>query len=260
MRDTGRSATVLSSLLLFACIPPPLDYGPNGRVTDPRVAFDSVVARREKITAVQGETRVSAETPNGGGSLTQYVIAQTPDRLRLEAVTIFGNPVAVLSSDGQRYAFFDVEHGQFFEGPATASNISRLLPTAIPPDELVSLLLGIPPLPKDAQPVALDIDEQRRTYALTLASGAHRMWIGLDPRTLRPLWVRFPQRDKLGPYFALLSDFDDKTELPKLVKLTGSDPKAFVELKWKEREINPELEPDVFLQEPPENAREIFRE
>src|SRR5690606_17937388 len=108
------------------------------------------------------EARLSAELREGSGKVGQFVLAERPDRVRLETLSFFGQPLAVLTSDGTTFRLHDLENGRFYEGPATAGNVSQLLPVRIPPEELVSLLLGVPPLVTGAEPVLLRVDEEKR--------------------------------------------------------------------------------------------------
>lgn len=251
-RCGGRRERVLGAALaalvgLGGCprAAPVLDFGPGGRLTDPNVAFDAVVARRAKIRSVNGEAKVSVDSPQGGGKVTELVAAEAPARLRLDSVSTFG-PLASLTSDGTTFRLADVEHKRFYEGPATAENVSRLLPVRVPAEELVSLLLGVPPLLPAAQPLRLEVDPVRAVYVLTVTHGSDLETLLLDPLTLRTVGVVVDDRPSLGGYRAGFEGFGGELDLPKVVKVSTLDGSSKVELKWREREVNAPVDPATF--------------
>jgi hypothetical protein len=73
------------------------------------------------------------------------LMIQHPNRLRYESLPPLGPPDFFLSLDGNRLAAFDPAQGAFYRGQATAANLARFLPLALPPARLVPLLLGQPP-------------------------------------------------------------------------------------------------------------------
>lgn len=245
------AALLATVLVLSGCprAPLPLDFGLRGRIDDPAEALEMVKARAAKVHAVRGEAKAKLDTPQGGGSLTQFVIAQAPDRVRLESIDFFGRPVAVLVSDGVFGSLFDVERHLVFQGPATAQMVGRLLPLRLDPAVLVALLLGSPPVPDDATPLSLQVDEQARAYVLTLDTDGGPLTLGLDPATLRTLWVRG------ADWRASFDDWKSVEELPRKVSLTTRDGATKVELSWRDREVNPALEDEVFDFEIPEGAK-----
>ena len=183
--------------------------------------------------------------------------AEAPDRVRLESLSFFGDPLAVLSSDGHQFALHDVKRNEFIQGEASAENVSRLLPLRLPPEELVSLVLGVPPLPANAQPLELTVNEKDRGYELTVSDGGQTEVLLIDTLSLRPKRVDIAGRPGLSPYRAEFDDYDDKLNLPKEVRLIAPDGKSKVELKWREREVNLAIEPEAFVQEVPEGATVI---
>lgn len=244
-----------AALLATVCVlagcpraPLPVDFGLRGRIDDPAVALEAVQARAAKVASVRGEAKAKVDSPQGGGSLTQFVIAQAPDKVRLESIDFFGRPVAVLTSDGFLGSLYDVERHVVFQGLATPQMVGRLLPLALEPSVLVSLLLGAPPV-SAATPVSLEVDEQARAYVLGVEGEHGRLVLGLDPATLRTLWVRG------DAWQARFEDWKGPEDLPRKVSLTTRDGRTRVELSWRDREVNPPLEDDVFVFEVPEGAK-----
>lgn len=258
MTHRWRVALALASLLvLMGCPRRPLEFGPRGRLTDPSIILSALEQRREAVKSVQGEARAALTTPEGSGKLTQFIAAEKPDRIRLESISFFGDPLAVLTSNGQQFALHDVKQNVFFEGEASAENVSRLIPLRLPPSELVSMVLGVPPMPASPQTVGFDVNEKDRGYELTVTDGSQTEVLLFDTLSLRPMRVDMARRAGLSPYRAEFDDYDEKLNLPNVVRLIAPDGKTRVELKWREREVNGSIEPEVFLQEVPEGAKLI---
>jgi hypothetical protein len=242
-----RVALLAVALLLAGCPrPPPLDFGAHGRLTDPAVALEALRARREKARSVNGEARTLVETPDGSGRLTQFVVAERPNRFRIESLSFFGSPLAVMASDGQTFRLHDLENGQFFEQPADAASLARLVPLRIPVAELVDLLVGTPPL-LEGEVRRFELVPEWRAYQLWLGRGEEIQELGLDPATLRPLWVAFRDRPMLSPYRADFEQYEGDEDRPRVVKLRSPDGKTRVELNWRERELDEPVDERVFV-------------
>src|SRR5512145_482413 len=84
---------LLALLSTAACVrrapPPELS-------ADPSALLAQVERTQALVTRVRGEARVKVESPAGSGTVTQLLIAERPDRLRLDTLDFFGNPAAVL--------------------------------------------------------------------------------------------------------------------------------------------------------------------
>jgi hypothetical protein len=252
----GVSGSVLAVLVLAAlrCAhapPRPIDFGTRGRLENPETALESIMSRRDRVKTVRGEGKFSIDSPQGSGKFNAFVEAQWPAQMRLETVTFFGNPVAVLTSDGTHFALNDIEHRQFLEGLATAENVSRLLPVRLKPEDITALLIGVPPIPPTFSDVHMELDEPARAYALSLGRGAATEVVGLDPATLQPVWVRVNRLLSPTAYEAFFENYEKETDLPRVVRLVTEDPKATVELRWQDRQVNGELPLLTFTQSPP---------
>lgn len=248
-------------LLLPGCPKPvvlgPVDFGPHGRLRDPSAALDSILARRDRIKTLRGEARVALESPDGSGKVTENIAACPPGNLRLETISFFGSPIAVLTSDGSGFALNDLEHQKFFQGPATPDNVSRLLPMRLRPEDIVSLLIGVPPLLVATDSVSFDFDELARQYKLVLKTAGAVEVIAMDPATLRPTHVWMNAAAGLTAYEAAFDDYDPAFDLPRSLEVSTREPKAKVQLRWRDREVNTELPVNTFRQQPAPGAERV---
>ena len=76
----------------------------------------------------------------------EVVVAERSGRLRFETLSPFEQPLSTLVSDGAKFALYDLGKKRYYHGPATPTNLSRLLPIRMRGVDIAQLLLGEPPL------------------------------------------------------------------------------------------------------------------
>jgi hypothetical protein len=92
-----------------------------------------------------GKLRVASE--RGKGSVKAVVVAQRPDRLRLETLNLLGQTQTLLVVDGDSFAYFE---GGAIERGRTERDVLRLrLGLDLEPREAVALLLAAPSWPAE---------------------------------------------------------------------------------------------------------------
>ena len=100
----------------------------------------------EQRHGVRGFGKLIFETPRGTLRARQVVIAQYPNRLRLESQNLLGQTQSLLVLDGEQFSFYD---GTGFEqGAVSETLLLEALGLDLAPDEAVSLLLARLPLPE----------------------------------------------------------------------------------------------------------------
>ncbi len=243
-----RRPLVLALLLCSACPRQlPLRFGPEGEIRDPRLLLRALDARSARLSTLSAGGRITVAGPHGGTTGVE-IAAQKPASLRIEIDGFFGNPVALLATDGRRLEIFRVDQGVFAEGAASAENLARLLPAALPPAEAVGLLLADPPrLPNVG---GLRVDPARRAYALTLEGGGRVQILYLDTETLALVGASLA-----GEYDAR---FDDLAPLagvsfPRSLSLAVQE--AHVEIRYRDLQLGQPLDPALFVLQPPPGAR-----
>jgi hypothetical protein len=239
---------LLLALSLASCArrapPPDLSLDPDALLAQVREAAG-------RVTSVRGQARVRVEGA-AGGAVAAFVAAQRPDRLHLEALDFFGNPAAVLATGDGRLAIYDARDRRFYRGGATAENVGRLVPLALPPEDLVAVLCGAPPLGGEAmraEPgpgyVTLELRDGARTTTLRVRAGA----------AVARASVRAPG----GAYEVTygLPGSVEGTMLPGDITVSSDRPKVRVQLGWVDFEANAPLEAALFRLEPPAGARVV---
>lgn len=252
----------LTALLVTGCPRrAPLVFGPEGPIEEPETLLAHLDKRSAQLVSIKAEARVRLRTPQQSGTVTEFIAAMRPAFLHLQTLNFFGKPVAVLVSDGDTFALFHEEQAAYYTGPATAQNVSQLLPIVVSPRELTALLLGDVPRIRPEK-MSLEIDEERRAYLLTLEGNRATQRIWVDTEQLVPL--RSEIRG-IAAYDLDHSNYEKVEGLPfaTTVELIAVDPDGKptgieVRLSWRDIELNPEADLTLFsLPQPP--ATELIR-
>lgn len=244
-----RSTLLLASAALGACAPrhPPPDLS-----LEPGPLLGQVREAAARVVSVRGEARVRAKG-EGRMAVPAFVAAEKPDRLHVEALDFFGNPVAVLVAAGGRLGIYDSRDRTFYRGAATPQNVGRLVPLALAPEELVAILCGAPLLAGEAvraEPgrghVTLEIRDRTRTTTVRVVEGA----------AVARAWIRYAGA---GGYDVANGEWRDLggTSLPENVTLSSERPGVRVEFAWTEVEVNAQLDAALFRIGPPAGARVV---
>lgn len=247
-------ALLLSLAATAACArrAPPPDLS-----ADPAALLAQVEQTQARVERVTGEARVKVQSPAGGGTVTQLITAERPDRLRLVTLDFFGNPAAVLVADGGRFALLDLREGVFLRGAASPRNLARLLPLAIPAPELVQLLCGAAPVvaPRAVAVAAgdgvarLTLEGDGLRQRLDVGAGAAVHGSVVTTTSANPL-----PRDAYDLAFDRFDDLAGRP-FPRRVRLEAPSAKVRLELSWKEIEANGVLPEGSFGLAPPPGVR-----
>jgi len=246
----ARILAAATALLACARVPPP------ELRADPAELLSRLEAAQAKVRSVRGTGRVGISAPGQSGSTDAFLVAERPDRLRIEVTDFFGNVAAVLVSDGERFSLYDARSGAFYRGPPTAENVSSLLPLVLPPGELVAILCGAAPV-RPGTPAS--VEARGGLVVLTVGAGAAASELAVGAE-LAVEEARLPPGGPGGaPGYALefgLFRHQAGRRFPTELALTASSPQARVTLTWKgDLEVNRSSDPGRFRLDPPRGAR-----
>ncbi len=253
-----RPGVALAALALAACVRAP----PPELAADPADLLARVKLAQARVQRVRGRARVHISSPRASGTVTEFLVAEKPDRLRLETYDFFGNLAAVLVGDGKRFAFYDARERTYYRGEPTPENVSRLLPVVLPADELATILCGSAPiLPGEAVAVAPHGSE----VLLTVAAGAvgQRLTIGaelsIEESRVRQIVATAAGERQVSPAYDLSFDIFRHRggyRFPTEATLEAPAAKVKIGLQWKDDlEVNPPEDAEIFRFEPPRGAR-----
>ena len=131
-------------------------FGEDGRVLE---WMESARQRGGERRSMRALAALKLESPSGGGSVREVIVAERPARLRLETLNVLGQTQAVLVTDGERFSFY--EGGEIEEGPVAEGLLWERLGVDLDPEQAVRVLLADPHL-ASAPPRAVYAWEQQR--------------------------------------------------------------------------------------------------
>ena len=250
MRRLRPLAAVAALAALAACGPPRTP--PPALSLDPAELLAQVKAAQANVRSVRGEARVRVEGEAFKGAVRELVAAEKPDRLRVDTLDFFGNPVAQLATSGGRFTLYDARARVVYRGAATPANLARLVPLPLPADALVTILCGSAPLldgrPASAEPgrgvVLLELAGDGRTQRLEI--GEHAA-------------IERSERSGAGGYALRFEHFRFRPggRLPNDLVLRSDSPSVKLELHWTDVEVNAVVEASLFRIDAPRGVRVV---
>lgn len=227
-------------------------------------ATDLLAALKARQTAVRGVSMEARATSWLGGERvrgTVQMLAMRDGRLRFEAEVSLQGTVAALAVLRGGFTYLDHQKHEFKNGPACPWNVASLLRIPLKPDEVAAMLLGDAPAPADPTQASVDWDDLRGVDLLVYPGpGGATLWLGfrrVDP--LKPAWdlVFLEGMEKGAPGRWRVAYDEPKIEdgVPMPQQIRFAEPgKSFddgVEIKVRERSLNPEPTDEAFVLEAP---------
>ena len=211
---------------LFGCagrrvVPSP---PPGGVYTSPEDALRALVASALSDQTLTVTARIEINSHGQRRPLKVALMMKRPALLRLESFPILGPPDFFLSIDAGELRVFSPgkDGGDFYTGQATARNVYRFFPLALPAADMVSLLMGHPPRIEQASSRRGEWEERLYRVDQYIAGEKIRsLWI--DP--VGDLLLRIRAFTE-GGNIAYTAEFAEHTSvgtrfLPQLLTITG---------------------------------------
>lgn len=251
------AVAALAVMAVAGCAPRRIEQLPPPTSLELPAAADllgSLRARRESIRGLRAVARMSYTVDGDSRRARQILVAERPDRLRLEVLSPFGT-VFVLATDKGQLAAYVPEEGVVYRGRASADNLARYIPIDLPVSTAVDLILGTPPMDGRREPVVsredgllkLWQDAERRVYVIWFTDR-------LDP-------ARYEQRDEEGRVLlrASFADFSDvaSVRLPMQIGVELPPSQQRIDIALREPEVNPVVADATFALQTPPGIREI---
>jgi hypothetical protein len=206
-----------------------------------------------RLTGLRAEGSVDMRRAGERVKARVLYLVDRPGRLRFEIESFFDSPISILVADGGRLELWDMRQGRFYTGRATAENLGRLLPAALPLESLLGVLMGQPPWIAHAR-AQLAPGAGAGPYELVLENARERQRIRLDPELLRPVEVEL-FRGAQRVYRLVYEDWEVRGGLavvPRKILFEMPAEQMHLRIKLTEFEANPTLDPALFRLDPPE--------
>jgi outer membrane lipoprotein-sorting protein len=235
-------------LLLLAGCPPRVDVR-STPAPDATALLAEVDASDARVATLQSQAKAHVDARGKKGNVQMFVAVAAPASVHLEVLDFFGKPNGILISDGKQFVMLASDTGTWLRGPATAENVSRVLPVALPPDQLVAMLLGRAPRLPDASPM-LVVDPENNVFRVTLKAGDQTQELWVDPTRRR---VVRSQVDGPGAYTLTFDGFEDVrgAPFPRSISFAGA---GSVALQYTDLRLGEQPGPALFVPQPPEGV------
>jgi outer membrane lipoprotein-sorting protein len=132
----------LCAVLIAGCASFPT---PKQQFRDPTQALQYQALASQRVRSIRAEARIDQRGRGGRIKGTVLMFVERPGRVRFDAMTQFG-PVAILTSDGARFAYSDLRSKRFTTGATCPQNIARFLNLPLSIEQTTQLLLGGTPV------------------------------------------------------------------------------------------------------------------
>lgn len=254
MNAPVRAFAAAGLLFLASCAVTPaprLTGPPDAEAVRSRLLQDEAATR-----TLRGLARVAFEGPQGSGSAQQVVVVALPDRARVEALTPLGTTALVATVRADELRVDSPLRHEYWTGRATRQAVGRLLRVPVPPEPLLRLLAGLPPLPLRAQDPRLSVTPDGAAVRVESVDGEHwqRLWAeGAEPGVTR---------GEVGRASELLFTFvfadrkaADGRSFPFDIRVEDSATRSRLQVQYERLELNRPVDPALFDLPPPADPR-----
>ena len=229
---------------------------------DPAAVLKQLRLRQAAITGADLETRTTSWLEGQRTRASVFMLVDRAGQLRFEAEVALQGTVATLITDGQNFCLADFQSHLAKQGAACPENVASLIPVPLQPPEIAAILLGDAPVSAEAQVVGISWDPKAAADVLEIENAStagvttQRLWItvrpenpggrfdilaveGAAPEERRHWRVGFDEREPAG---------EGGFRHPNLIRFAepGRSFDDGVEIKVKNRKINPAFRPNVF--------------
>lgn len=153
------------------------------RPSDGPSSADQLLKRalaRPMARTLQGMTRLDSYVDGAARKADVLIRLAAPDKVQFQALSPTMDLLAVLTTDGQRFVSYERGGRRCYTGKACPSNLARLVPMAMPADQLVAAIVGRPPI-LPAPERSLHWDEAKKAWRVHLGGARDRdqqdVWI-----------------------------------------------------------------------------------
>jgi outer membrane lipoprotein-sorting protein len=240
---------LLLPLLLAACVPRVLPPTVTVPPSSAELLLERLADSATAFASLEGLARVRIRTEARSQTVTQVLFAEKPDRLRLEALSPFGQPLLVAATDGRQLDVLIPGDGKFYSGEVSPERLQRLTRLPLQLTDLVHLLLyQVPIISHERQSVAPEVDGG--TLLTLHATGARRQELRFD-RLLRLTGAAYFQDDELLLRVGYERFTDDLRPFPMTASLAMPATKTEATVTFSELQTNVTIPPERFRLTPP---------
>lgn len=246
-----RRLPVTFSLILLMLLPVGCARPPVHEWTDLPAAhtlLKRLDERSGQISRVDLEATVSINRQGRHVSSRQFLLVERPDRIRIDALTGFGQLIMQLATDGETLSVLlnTTEPPRFFTGTADDDSLARFVRLRVAADMLVPVLLHALPIMVHQQ---RQVTVEGSQLVLALDQEEARQLFYFDPR-LQVTGMDYirDERVLLGVRYA---DFSARDNFPRRIEVTMPVDEVTVSLKIADVILDPPIPAERFRLQPP---------
>jgi len=183
---------------------------------------------------------VRFSSPGKSFRTQQVILAKRPAFLRLETLSLLGNPQFYLVTNGQDLSMYNPGENRYYRGRANARYFSSLLPLPLDPEEIVALLLGsFAILPHGEASVRSDPQEKLWILDLNDSSQGTTQTLGVEPQSGQVFYTEYRFRGITRRLS--FEDFRSSANhsFPYRILFDSSESRTHLTVEYTDVEINP---------------------
>ena len=174
----GLLTVAAGTLLAASCATLPESRPP--RPPNPEGVRAQLLQDEAVVRSIKGVARFEYNGARGSGSATQVIVVALPDRARVETLSPLGTTALVVTLQGEMLRMHSLVQQEYAFGRASREVLRRLLSVPVPPEFLLRLLAGLPPLPVQAEDPRFQVVVDGSAVRVESVEGEwwQRLWTG----------------------------------------------------------------------------------
>lgn len=223
----------------------------NKGFPSPQSALEAIKPRNNTDTLYQATTKVTHTSPQGKMIFRLAVMMQSPDKLRIESIPVFGPPDFFLTTQQGRLRVYLPGTQELITGNAGPSNLSHFLPLAWSAERWIAVLLGNRPKTSSDTESTRGIMEGQlyRVDVLNGQSIEESLWINPENKHLEKLELITLSGGKENVLFSAFREMEGITLPQNIIIDTGEE--TTIRITYETLEIKKEVNNNLFELSPP---------
>ena len=218
-----------------------------------------VQARNQRIRSIRALARVTINLGENRFRLEELIIVKKPASLRVEALSLIGQPLLYLATDGEAFEILIPGENRFYRGTAALKHLSTLFPFCRGIREIVPLIVGETSW-ADNERLAAQFSQRDKLYIVeeNTPEGSRRIfWINpFHFALVRAAELNHQQNPQWEVLFANFKKRDGIL-FPRDIEFRSSSSGDRMKMHLLEWEINPSFGKETFRLDAPKGVEII---
>lgn len=201
----------------------------------------------EKIHSLQGEGRISVETPEIAQTGSFILTLRKPDSILVRLEGPFGINIGSALVTRDEFLFYNSIQNKLITGSSKTENLNRILHVQLSFDDLLNFFSGGTFFMDDLRiPDETKIDDEQYVFIYKAANAGRKYWI--DPSTFLIQKVQYLDRNGKLSLEQTFSNFQivNGIEVPYNIRIVQPKARQMVALAYSDIAINTALTPFTF--------------